>query len=141
LILALACVARLAESTAGIGAALRALASTKIQSDATHASISTVSSTQFLEMRADVLPHLVMPTGPFVATFWAPVVQMSWDIASIVFYFSMAAGIYLNARLVSPRVPESGGIGPQPLSFPGRPKIPYRTHNYCGTYGKSAAGQ
>jgi len=31
----------------------------------------------------------------------------SWDIGSIAFYFSMAAGIYLNARLVSPRIPES----------------------------------
>ena len=27
-----------------------------------------------LEMRADVLPHLVMPVGPFVAAFRAPVV-------------------------------------------------------------------
>ena len=34
----------------------------------------------------------------------------SWDIGSIAFYFSMAAGIYLNARLVSPRIPESGEI-------------------------------
>ena len=30
----------------------------------------------FLEMRAHVLPHLVMPVGPFVAAFRAPVVQM-----------------------------------------------------------------
>jgi len=29
-----------------------------------------------------------------------------WDIGSIAFYFSMAAGIYLQARLVSPRIPE-----------------------------------
>ena len=34
----------------------------------------------------------------------------SWDIGSIAFYFSMAAGIYLYARLVSPRIPESGEI-------------------------------
>lgn len=34
----------------------------------------------------------------------------SWDIGSIAFYFSMAAGIYLNARLVSPRIPERGEI-------------------------------
>jgi hypothetical protein len=34
----------------------------------------------------------------------------TWDIGSIAFYFSMAAGIYLNARLVSPRIPESGEI-------------------------------
>ena|SRR5664279_5409152 len=43
LILALACVARLAEITANIGAALRALANAKIHSNATHSSISTVS--------------------------------------------------------------------------------------------------
>src|SRR5678816_951260 len=28
-----------------------------------------------------------------------------WDIGSIAFYFSIAAGIYLQARLVSPRIP------------------------------------
>jgi hypothetical protein len=33
-----------------------------------------------------------------------------WDIGSIAFYFLMAAGIYLNARLVSPRIPEAGKI-------------------------------
>lgn len=33
-----------------------------------------------------------------------------WDIGSIAFYFSMAAGIYLNARLVSPRIAETGNI-------------------------------
>jgi hypothetical protein len=33
-----------------------------------------------------------------------------WDIGSIAFYFLMAAGIYLNARLVSPRIPEMGKI-------------------------------
>ena len=27
-------------------------------------------------VRPDVFPHLVMPVGPFVAAFWAPVVQM-----------------------------------------------------------------
>ena len=43
LILALACVARLAEIAADIGAALRALASAKIHSNAAHSSISTVS--------------------------------------------------------------------------------------------------
>jgi hypothetical protein len=35
---------------------------------------------------------------------------MVWDIGSIAFYFSIAAGIYLNARLVSPRIPETGKI-------------------------------
>ncbi len=43
LILALACVARLAQIAADIGAALRALASTKIHSNAAHSSFSTVS--------------------------------------------------------------------------------------------------
>jgi hypothetical protein len=43
LILALACVARLAEIAADIGTALRALASTKIHSNAAHSSFSTVS--------------------------------------------------------------------------------------------------
>ena len=33
-----------------------------------------------------------------------------WRIGSIAFYFSMAAGIYLNARLVSPRIPETGEV-------------------------------
>jgi hypothetical protein len=33
-----------------------------------------------------------------------------WSIGSIAFYFSMAAGIYLNARLVSPRIPETGEV-------------------------------
>ena len=43
LILALACVARLAEIAADIGTALRALANAKIHSNAAHSSISTVS--------------------------------------------------------------------------------------------------
>jgi len=43
LILALACVARLAEIALDIGAALRALANAKIHSNAAHSSISTVS--------------------------------------------------------------------------------------------------
>ncbi len=34
----------------------------------------------------------------------------NWDIGSIAFYFSIAAGIYLQARLVSPRIPEKGEI-------------------------------
>ena len=33
-----------------------------------------------------------------------------WDIGSIAFYFMIAAGIYLNARLVSPRIPETGNV-------------------------------
>ena len=32
----------------------------------------------------------------------------SWNIGSIAFYFSIAAAIYLQARLVSPRIPERG---------------------------------
>jgi len=33
-----------------------------------------------------------------------------WNTASIAFYFAIAAGIYLQARLVSPRVPEVGDV-------------------------------
>ena len=33
-----------------------------------------------------------------------------WDIGSIAFYFSIAAGIYLQARLVSPRIPEKDEV-------------------------------
>ncbi|HEY7753641.1 MAG TPA: hypothetical protein VH856_07485, partial [Steroidobacteraceae bacterium] len=33
-----------------------------------------------------------------------------WDIGRISFFFLMAAGIYLNARLVSPRIPETGEV-------------------------------
>ena len=36
-----------------------------------------------------------------------------WDIGSIAFYFSIAASIYLQARLVSPRIPEKGDINLQ----------------------------
>src|SRR5437763_3805528 len=34
-----------------------------------------------LVVRADVLPHLVMPVGPFVSAFRAPVVQMMSNAA------------------------------------------------------------
>ena len=33
-----------------------------------------------------------------------------WNVGSVAFYFSVAAGIYLNAQLVSPRIPEQGEI-------------------------------
>jgi hypothetical protein len=33
-----------------------------------------------------------------------------WRVSSIAFYFSVAAGIYLNARLVSPSIPEQGEV-------------------------------
>src|SRR5262245_39071662 len=33
-----------------------------------------------------------------------------WSVGSIAFYFLVAAGIYLNARLVSPRIPEKGEV-------------------------------
>ena len=33
-----------------------------------------------------------------------------WSVGAIAFYFFVAAGIYLNARLVSPRVPERGEL-------------------------------
>ena len=36
--------------------------------------------------------------------------RTSWHIGSIAFFFSMAAGIYLLARLVSPRITEAGEI-------------------------------
>ena len=41
---------------------------------------------------------------------WDLHAMRSWDIGSVAFYFSMAAGIYLNARLVSPRIPETGEV-------------------------------
>ena len=34
----------------------------------------------------------------------------TWDIGSMAFYFFVAAGIYMQARLVSPRIPERGEI-------------------------------
>jgi hypothetical protein len=34
----------------------------------------------------------------------------AWSVGSIAFYFSVASGIYLNARLVSPHIPEKGEI-------------------------------
>jgi hypothetical protein len=37
-------------------------------------------------------------------------VQKNIRILDRNFYFSIAAGIYLNARLVSPRIPETGEI-------------------------------
>jgi len=61
LILALACVARLAEIALDIGAALRALANAKIHSNAAHSSISTVSQAkaaapkQFAQEMSDLL--------------------------------------------------------------------------------------
>ena len=33
-----------------------------------------------------------------------------WSVGAVAFYFSVAAGIYLNVRLVSPRIPEQGEI-------------------------------
>src|SRR5215470_12851015 len=33
-----------------------------------------------------------------------------WNVGAVAFYFSVAAGIYLNAQLVSPRIPEQGEI-------------------------------
>jgi hypothetical protein len=66
---------------------------------------------------------------------WDLQVVRSWDIGSIAFYFSIAAGIYLNARLVSPRIPETGEIDLQRLSFRGRPEIPHRLHNSLRDHG------
>jgi len=36
--------------------------------------------------------------------------RTTWDVGSIGFFFFIAAGIYLLARLVSPRVPEAGDL-------------------------------
>lgn len=36
-----------------------------------------------------------------------------WSGGSVTFYFSVAAGIYLNVRLMSPRLPERGEIDPR----------------------------
>jgi hypothetical protein len=33
-----------------------------------------------------------------------------WGVGPVAFYFSVAAGIYLNARLVAPRIPEQGAV-------------------------------
>jgi len=33
-----------------------------------------------------------------------------WNIGAVAFYFSVAAAIYLNAQLVSPRIAEQGEI-------------------------------
>jgi len=37
---------------------------------------------------------------------WDLHVVKTWDVASVAFYYLVAAGIYLQARLVSPRIPE-----------------------------------
>jgi hypothetical protein len=61
----------------------------------------------------------------FICAWWIGLwdlrVVRSWDIGSIAFYFSSAAGIYLNARLVAAH---SGNRRDRPtaLSFRGRPK-------------------
>jgi hypothetical protein len=34
----------------------------------------------------------------------------TWSVGAVAFYFAVAAGIYLNARLVSPRIPEQAKI-------------------------------
>ena len=41
---------------------------------------------------------------------WDLHVVRTWGIDSIAFYFFIAAGIYLQARLVSPRIPEKGSL-------------------------------
>ncbi len=41
---------------------------------------------------------------------WDLHVVRTWGVASIAFYFAIAAGIYLQARLVSPRIPEKDGF-------------------------------
>lgn len=39
---------------------------------------------------------------------WDLHTMVVWSVGSVAFYFSVAAGIYLNARLVSPHIPELG---------------------------------
>lgn len=39
---------------------------------------------------------------------WDLHVVTTWSVGSIAFYFSIAAGVYLQARLVAPRIPEKG---------------------------------
>ncbi|MEO7251389.1 MAG: hypothetical protein ABIW30_02135 [Arenimonas sp.] len=41
---------------------------------------------------------------------WDLHVVKHWDVASVAFYFLVAAGIYLQARLVSPRIPEDSDL-------------------------------
>ena len=41
---------------------------------------------------------------------WDLHVLRIWSVGSIAFYFAIAAGIYLQARLVSPRIPEKGEL-------------------------------
>src|SRR5262249_28687086 len=41
---------------------------------------------------------------------WDLHTMSTWSVGSVAFYFAVAAGIYLNARLVSPRIPEQGEI-------------------------------
>ena len=41
---------------------------------------------------------------------WDLHVVATWDVGSIAFYFLVAAGIYLLARLVSPRIPEDHAL-------------------------------
>ncbi len=41
---------------------------------------------------------------------WDLHVAKTWGVGSIALYFSIAAGIYLQARLASPRIPETGEL-------------------------------
>lgn len=41
---------------------------------------------------------------------WDLHVVRVWDVGAIAFYFSVAAGMYLYVRLVSPRIPDAGEI-------------------------------
>jgi hypothetical protein len=65
-----------------------------------------------------------------------------WEIGSIAFYFSMAAGIYLNARLVSPRIPETGSIDLQAFhAAEGRKYlVSYATLSVVTVYVNAALG-
>jgi hypothetical protein len=65
---------------------------------------------------------------------WDLHVVRSWDIGSIAFYFSIAAGI---SQRTSRLAAHSGNRRDRPtaLSFRGRPKIPHRLHNSLRDHG------
>src|SRR6266571_1236991 len=66
---------------------------------------------------------------------WDLHVVRSWDIGSIAFYFSIAAGIYVNARLVSPRIPETGEIDLQRFHSEEGRKYLIALHNSLRDHG------
>lgn len=41
---------------------------------------------------------------------WDLRTMRAWNVGSIAFYFAIAAGLYLQSRLVSPRISETGEV-------------------------------